>query len=151
MHARPSLSMAAVRRNPGAKMARAVGASADWEDGRYDDVNRERTFPHSSQLWTRWPLVALLTRPVRVYLIGPPCAEGDEERCMSLPREDPRCGLGLDVLRAAPMPEVEGELGESVVSLIIFEESGDGRRRFPAGLVNSGECWFADDPGAAGV
>lgn len=45
------------------------------------------TFPHSSQWWTRWPLVALLTRPVRVYLIDPGASGG------VISREDPRWGL----------------------------------------------------------
>ena len=31
----------------------------------------EHTLPHSSQWWTREPLVARLTRPVRVYLMSP--------------------------------------------------------------------------------
>lgn len=47
----------------------------------------ERTLPHSSQWWTRWPFVALLTRPVRVYLIEEALSGG------VISREDPRWGL----------------------------------------------------------
>lgn len=43
---------------------------------------------------------------------------------MSLPREDPRSG-GVDILSAAPTPEVEGALVESVSSLVDLEERGD--------------------------
>ena len=66
--------------------------------------------PHSSHWCTLWPLVALLTRPVLVYLIESPSG-GVEERCISLSREEP-WSWGLPGGNG-PVPEATGSSVDS--------------------------------------
>lgn len=77
------------------------------------------TFPHSSQWWTRCPLVALLTLPVRVYLMASEleASGGVVERCISfVSREDPR-SLGGCFNARRPV-ELPGALLDSAPGLL---------------------------------
>lgn len=121
-----------------------------WSSAVYSHMGRKRwhTFPHSSQVWTLWPFVALLTRPVRVYLIEP-ASGGVADRCISLSREEPRI-WGLLALNNVSTPDDDGTLLDSAGSEVDFAERGDWRRRFAAGVpvVDSGK---EGDPGSSGA
>lgn len=95
-------------------------------------VRWQHTFPHSSQRCTRWPLAALLTRPVRVYLIALPPSGGVDDRCILFSREEPRCwGLRLT---GGPDVAVGGALLGSACSVLGLAERPE-RRRLLVGVL----------------
>jgi len=107
------------------------------------------SFPHSSHWCTRCPLVALLTRPVRVYLIEPPSGGVEDRIVVSFCREEPSI-WGPAAVDNVSVPGATGSRVDSAdcsESLLLLR--GDGRRRLvPFGAPSVSR--MVEDPSSEG-